>query len=55
MALTRKFNGKLYHFDTQHHNESRAQSRAERIRKDGGLARVVKSGLLTWEIWVRNA
>jgi len=55
MALHRTFNGKKYYFDTQHHNEARAQSRAERIRKDGGLARVVKIGLLTWEIWVRNA
>ena len=55
MALTRKFNGKQYQFDTQHHNEMRAQSRAERIRKAGGLARVVKVDSLTWEVWVRNA
>ena len=53
MALTRIFNGKKYHFDTQHHNEMRAQSRAERMRKAGGLARVVKVDALTWEIWKR--
>lgn len=51
MALIRKFNGKLYHFDTQHHNEARAQSRAERIRKDGELARCVKVDSMTWEVW----
>ena len=55
MALTRIFNGKRYHFDTQHHNKVRAQSRAERIRKGGGLARVRQADPLTWEVWVRNA
>ncbi len=53
MALTRKFNGKLYHFDSQHHNEARAYARAERIRKAGGLARVLKVDRLTWEVWER--
>ena len=51
MALTRTFNGKKYHFDTQFHNKQRAQSRAEQIRKAGGLARVVKVDPLTWEVW----
>lgn len=53
MALTRIFNGKKYHFDTQHHNKQRAQARADRIRKDGGLARVVKVDSMTWEVWER--
>jgi len=53
MALTRKFNGKLYHFDIQFHNEFRAQVWADRIRREGGLAQCVKVDSMTWEVWKR--
>ena len=53
MALRRKFKGKYYDFDAQYHNEVRAQWRADRLRKQGHKARVIKAGLLTWEVWVR--
>lgn len=55
MALHRTFNGKRYYFDSQYHNEVRARSRAEQIRREGGLARVIKIDPLTWGVWVRNA
>lgn len=51
MALTRIFDGKRYHFDTQFHNKQRAHSRAEQIRKGGKLARVLKVDFMTWEVW----
>lgn len=55
MALTRKFSGKVYHFDSQHHNKLRAHSRAEAIRQRGGKARMVKVDFMTWEVWSREA
>lgn len=53
MALHRIFNGKRYYFDAQYHNEVRARSQAEQIRKGGGLARVLKVDFMTWEVWRR--
>lgn len=54
MALTRRFGGKSYHFDSQHHNKVRAHGRAEIIRRQGSLARMVKVDSLTWEVWSRD-
>lgn len=51
MALYRHFNGKRYYFDSQYHNQARAIGRADAIRKEGNLARVVKIDALTWGVW----
>lgn len=53
MALTKRFNGKVYHFQTQYHNESRAYSHAQKLRDQGHKARVVKVDFMTWEIYAR--
>lgn len=53
MAFTKKFNGKIYHFQSQYHNWGRANAHAERLRKKGHLARVVEIDILTWEVYAR--
>jgi len=53
MALKKKFGKYYYHFDSQFHNETKAKSRADKLRKVGDRARVVKVDWLTWEIWRR--
>lgn len=53
MAFTKRFNGKVYHFQTQYHNEARAQSLAKRLRDKGHSARVVKVDFMTWEVYAR--
>jgi len=42
MVKTRKFNGKTYRLQTSWGSKKRAQPQANRIRKNGGLARVIK-------------
>jgi len=52
MALRRKFGKHYYDFDTQYHNEARAYARAEKLRREGNKARVIKVDMLTWEVYV---
>lgn len=54
MALRRKFGGKVYEFHIQTHLWGRANSIADKMRKEGYLARVVEVDILTWEVWIRE-
>ena len=42
MALTRKFNGKTYYFDSQFRTWSGAEAQAKELRKAGNAARVIE-------------
>jgi len=52
MALSRKFNGKLYHFEGQHMFKGQAEGHANRLRKAGNRARVT-FGNSRWLVWAR--
>jgi len=61
MALTRLFNGKKYHFHSQHSEVTdgrhRAEAKAEKIRQQGGKARITAEGhglSRVWIVWSRE-
>ena len=61
MALFRKFNGKIYDFDSQHRDMTggklHAAARVSRIRKAGDLARITTEGSgmnRVWIVWSRE-
>lgn len=61
MALTRKFNGKVYHFHAQfmarRGGERRADTLTSKIREAGGLARTTTEGKglnKVYIVWSRN-
>jgi len=41
--ITRKFGGKLYHLEATAWSKREAQNRVKQFRRDGFLARIVKS------------
>lgn len=49
--MAKVFDGRIYYFDSQNYNKARAQGHAERLRKQGFLARVVEAEKGTWQIW----
>ena len=51
--IVRKFNGMYYTFHSAHRTKEEAERQANRIRKDGDLARVVKSQYWAapWKVW----
>ena len=61
MALFRKFKDKVYHFDSQHRDMTggrlHAVTKANKIRKDGDLARITTEGSgmnRVWIVWSRE-
>ena len=51
MGIVRRFNGKQYYYDSLHARKRDARLRAERLRAQGNLARVVpvKRGAEVWD------
>ena len=53
MALTRKFNGKTYYFDSQFRTWNEANHQAKELRKAGNAARVTEYRE-RYVVWVRS-